>query len=133
MPTGLTKASDGYLFIMLKKLVGISGTVFLVIDALDEFPKEERKGKLFPFLIKLRALGLQSLRLILTSRPQPDIEIFMREFYTHRLNIHGAQSHKDDLIRYISSRLYSPDCYQQWPASIKEKTQRKLSEKSNGM
>jgi hypothetical protein len=132
-PTGLMKASETHLSSMLQRLVRISGTVFFIIDALDECPEDERKGQLFPFLRNLRALDLQNLHFLFTSRPELNIETFMRGFCTHRLNIHGAQSHKDDLTRYISSRLYSPDAYQLWPARMKKKAQDILTEKANGM
>lgn len=76
---------------------------FLIIDALDECDKEERK-------ILLRTLsGLQkksTVRLFLTSRPQLDDEIRRAFGETSRFEIGAAES---DLAAYLSMKIDDSD------------------------
>lgn len=51
---------------------GLKQDVFIVIDALDEFPRSKRP-EFFDFLAQLRTKGDAHIHILITSRPESDI------------------------------------------------------------
>jgi hypothetical protein len=132
-PTGLSHPTDKQLFGMLSKLLHISGSTTLIIDALDECPVSERE-ELFRCLKDLYDLNLGNLRLLVTTRPEIEIREYMEHFARtcSSLNFHNANPHKDDLARYISTRLSDLKSYK-WGEAIRAKAEQLLNKKANGM
>lgn len=113
-------------------MLRVSGTTFIIIDALDECPKAERT-LFFPLLEKLCGLGVD-LHVLVTSRPEPDIKYHLSSIQrsTHPLSLHDTPCHLETLESYVSTQLLSWE-YSDWPEAIKKKVQRILVDKSNGM
>ncbi|KAF3279061.1 hypothetical protein TWF970_004171 [Orbilia oligospora] len=79
------------------------GTLYILIDGIDECPEEERLD-LIAFLKRFLARNLQQTKFILSSRP--DIEIPRALPISYRISISSAAS-RPDLEAYISHELES--------------------------
>lgn len=109
-----------------------SGTIFIVMDALDECPERERVD-IFPLLKRLVDLGVY-VHLLVTSRPEPDIQYQMAslKLCSHSLSLHKSHHHSDTLKSYISNQL-SLYHYNDWSEGVKKTALKTLIDNSNGM
>ncbi|KZV62942.1 hypothetical protein PENSPDRAFT_758344 [Peniophora sp. CONT] len=128
---------------MFTHLISLSIRPFLVIDALDECPKEAREGPglgpnkgLLGFLKYLCGLHTDrdDFHLFATSRRETDIEYYLGPLATHRLGFHDNGEHNAELSRYIAAQL-SDDRLYLWSKNdaLKSLAERILIEKSGGM
>lgn len=122
------------LLLMLSRLLGLSGPTFLVIDALDECPEPERDNGLASFLEHLCQVdsGEKDLHLLVTSRPESDIQGHMSRFATHSLSFHDCVPHQAELKDFISAHISENKSYR-WSDELKKQVQEIVCEKSNGM
>lgn len=120
------------LLAMLSHLLSLSGHVFLVIDALDECPELARDKDLKELLDTLCSPEGHNLRLLITSRPEPDIRKHIFSRATHSLSFHDSYKHMEDLRHHIETQLSDRDSYN-WPDDVRTTAQRVLFEKSKGM
>lgn len=116
----------------LERMLRACGTVFVIIDALDECPETERVD-LFPLLKKLAGLGA-GMHLLVTSRLEHDIQhqLPRLELSTHAIHLHKAYEHSRTLRSYISTQLGLYH-YDDWSEDVKDKARQTLMEGSNGM
>jgi hypothetical protein len=121
-------------FDCLKSMLSTSPLTFLVIDALDECPERVRAESLLPFLRDLVALDIGHLRVLVTSRPDPDIRVCMDVISTYSLDLGGVEERVDDLARYIDQDLYGPK-YGRWVNDIRLRGMARsmLNSKASGM
>ncbi|KAI0029632.1 hypothetical protein K488DRAFT_72810, partial [Vararia minispora EC-137] len=108
-----------------------SGTI-LVIDALDECPELSREHELLPLLHDLVSHDSNRLRLLMTSRPEADIRRAMNRIPSHRLKLHDADQHSQDLELYISDELRRTE-YDMWSDDFKASVKVKLNKMAGGM
>lgn len=120
------------LLAMLSHLLGLSGLTVLVIDALDECPEPAREKGLKQFLDILRSLDEDRFRLMITSRPEPDIRKHISPRATHSLSFHDAVKHMEDLRSHIKTKLSDSFSYD-WSDDVRATAQQVLFEKSKGM
>ncbi|KAK6988205.1 hypothetical protein R3P38DRAFT_3445148 [Favolaschia claudopus] len=107
-------------------------SIVVITDALDECPRLLRERDLFPFLDKLASSQFgNGLRLLMTSRPEYDIQRKLNRICTHVLDLHDADARASDISRHISAELekYCGD----WPVDVQEQVNEVLNAKANGM
>ncbi|VDB93418.1 unnamed protein product [Peniophora sp. CBMAI 1063] len=120
------------LLVMLSSLVKLAGHVYIIIDALDECPEQERDKGSSRFLKHLCELdvGEKDFHLLVTSRPEADIWVLLSSV-THILSLNDDQQHLEDVSAYITSRLDRNEY--RWSPDVKERVYGVLNERSNGM
>ncbi|KAL9097442.1 MAG: hypothetical protein Q9165_000338 [Trypethelium subeluteriae] len=84
---------------MLKIAIAKYSRVYIVIDALDEYP--EKDGFRTELLLELNKM-LPNASFLITSRPIAITEDHLSEFHPTQLDI---QARDDDIVNYISGRL----------------------------
>lgn len=136
---GSRSASEDELMKCLKDMVTYPGQapVHIVIDALDECPNtfgipSERKGVLSA-LKNLFDLHCSSLRICITSRPEPDIKKNINPFASQSLSLHDQDGQKGDILRYIISVVNQDTTMQKWRPEDRQLVIDTLSEKADGM
>ncbi|KZV59812.1 hypothetical protein PENSPDRAFT_760316 [Peniophora sp. CONT] len=122
---------------LLSQLLSLSGPTVIVIDALDECPERAREGllKLIKHLHSLRSNDAVDLRVLVTSRPENDIQSCLSFIATHTLNVNVAREHTEDIMNYISTQLFDPESqsFSTWDEHVKWKAYNHLIWRSNGM
>jgi archaellum biogenesis ATPase FlaH len=112
-------------------------TIVLIFDALEECPEDSRRDELFPFLRKLAGLKMNGLRLLLTSTPEPDIQVFMSQFSISttlfKLDLRSANKCTGCLDKYISKELSRSGFYGLWNDDCKAQVRDALNAKADGM
>ncbi|KZV72347.1 hypothetical protein PENSPDRAFT_683734 [Peniophora sp. CONT] len=126
---------------LLSQLLRLSGCTCIIIDALDECPEPERAHRgLFGFLRRLRDLqqgDSVDLRVLVASRPEPDLRDRMPQLATHLLtDFQGVPEHAVEIGCHIESQLFGEETqslYSNWSVDIKREAQAVMIKKSNGM
>lgn len=130
------KPSDATLEEILIALLRRSDTSYLIVDALDECPENDQKN------VKCRDNAIQglrrvvdqvgSVRLLITSRKETDIEESMQEWCdTHlALNEHCVNA---DIDIYVKNALATDKKLLRLPAESRDEIERVFHEKSGGM
>ena len=138
---GKQKPSDGTLMRCLKEmlllLVPTQGSVYLIIDALDECPNSSGmptpREEVLDFVRDLINLHLSNLHLCVTSRPEIDIRTALEPLTSHCVSLHNQSGQTKDIVDYISSIVYSDRMIQRWRDEEKRLVIDTLSERANGM
>jgi len=112
--------------------------VYVVLDALDEC--QTRKGSpsegLLPWITNLR-LDERDLHLLVTSRPEHDIEVVLRELAKSEEDIVPIQSDliNDDIRSYVRTRMRDNGGLKRWKSrlDVLEEIETHLMEKAHGM
>ncbi|TVY35584.1 hypothetical protein LSUB1_G005613 [Lachnellula subtilissima] len=107
--------------------------VFLVIDALDEFARIGERGELLTLLEDIHSWSLPKVHLIVTSRPEPDINaVLMPLSKLEAISIQGSQV-QSDISLHIRSQLAEDPKLKKWPSEVKEDIEKALSARAGGM
>jgi hypothetical protein len=109
-----------------------SSGAIIVLDALDEFPEPMRRSDLAPFLQNFICKNIDGVRVLATSRREPDIQRLMATLASHSINLHYADQHASDLSHYISHELSQPE-FLGWPVKTKAIAEEVLNSRANGM
>lgn len=109
----------------LQLTIATLGTVYIVIDGLDEWSTETR----LPVLSKLKVLQTGAdIRLMITSRAKPEIVDSFKEAIT--LEIHA---HDKDVERFVAGQMFRlPECIQSSDA-LQELVSDKIVNSASGM
>jgi hypothetical protein len=113
--------------------------IYIVLDALDEC--STRKGPLSEGLLawiqSLLDLQQRNIHLLVTSRPEHDIEQVLREVAQSDRDIVPLQSDliKDDIRSYVHTRVRKSDGLKRWRKlpDVLDEIERVLMEKAQGM
>jgi Cdc6-like AAA superfamily ATPase len=113
--------------------------VHIVLDALDEC--RTRKGSpsvgLLSWIETLRQPGQRNLHLLVTSRPEHDIETVLRKVAKREEDIVPIQSDliNDDICSYVHSRVRESDRLKRWKLrpDVLAEIETRLMAKANGM
>jgi hypothetical protein len=132
------KPSNDELVECLKKMLTASQVpIYLVLDALDEFPDDsgfpsarEQVLALVKDLVELRP---PNLRLCITSRPESDILIALEPLATQQLSLDDESGHKQDIVDYVTFVVRSDQRMQRWGDEDRDAAIEKLTEKADGM
>lgn len=82
---------------LLKSLISKLGDIFLVIDPLDECPRDGRREELLQLLSHIHHFGFPNLHIITTSRPEPDVTQVLKLIQTAGENFVKSSSVNDDI------------------------------------
>jgi len=102
---------------VLPKLIRSFNETFFVLDALDECEEAGRKGrgKTLQCLSQILGLRLDTLHIIITSRPEKDIEDFIQPFLQsdNKICIQSTLIN-EDICSYIRERLRDDSQFSRW-------------------
>lgn len=136
---GSRSASQDELVKCLKDMITSQGQapVYIVIDALDECPntfgipsERERVQSALKDLFDLRC---PSLRICITSRPEPDIKKIISLFASQTLSLHDQDGQKGDILRYIIYVVDQHITTKKWRPEDRKLVIDTLSDKADGM
>jgi Cdc6-like AAA superfamily ATPase len=121
------------------QMINQAQEIYIVLDALDECPK--RKGPhsegLLAWIQSLLDLEQRNVHLLVTSRPEHDIELVLRKIARSDEDIVPIQSGliEDDIRSYVHTRVRTGDGLKRWKSrpDVLDEIQSVLMEKSQGM
>ena len=133
---GTHSATLGDLKAVLRTILGQLSDIYIVIDALDECPRENgERERLLRFLREIYIWSLENIHVCLTSRNGKDIQDALDPFVgaigNQSISVE-SEAVGNDINYYISNRLNSPS-FSSWPKDLKVDTEVTLSEKADGM
>lgn len=138
-PGGKRPQTHTQLFTMLRHMLAIVGPTIIVVDALDEcFSSDPRSAHaqedMLKFLRDIHELDLPTLRLLVTSRPEPRILAHLRHIHPTLLSLTDLANHRQDMAKYVSDALEGSS-FDHWAESTRKEAKAALSdmEKSQGM
>jgi len=108
--------------------------ILLILDALDECPKdgdENFRSELLEWIMEISGQLSSSLRLLVTSRPEPDIGDMLCPAF-QSLSIQGSQV-KSDIGRYIQSQLSKDSKLRSLLSDVKAEIEKILADGADGM
>jgi ankyrin repeat domain-containing protein 50 len=112
-----TTPPDHALFDCLHQLIRMFDHVYVLLDALDESPRDKHRGNVLQGLVDLRAWSEPGLHLLVTSRDEPDI----RDMLCNELgaSIDEAVSMKNesvdrDIAAFVSQHLKDNRKLRKW-------------------
>ncbi|CAG8978260.1 hypothetical protein HYALB_00009157 [Hymenoscyphus albidus] len=117
---------------ILKEVTESFDDIYIVLDALDEFPRSnDGKGRneLLKCIHKIRGLQIKSLHFLATSRKEADILKLFGSFAT--IDAAGADV-EADIRKYIDQRLQEEE-FSQWKAPLKQEVRESLATRAEGM
>ncbi|KAF8317451.1 ankyrin [Clavulina sp. PMI_390] len=135
---GSSTAGTQDLLAVLFPVLRVTGTKFIVVDALDECTDDDREETLLSFLKEIISLGdTGDVRVFVTSRPESDIKGFfkMHDICTHTESLH-TDEHRNTLRRFISLELQKPKYGPErlgWSQEFRAQVARTLLEQSDDM
>jgi ankyrin repeat domain-containing protein 50 len=104
--------------------------LYIVIDAVDESPREIERG---PLLAVIRTLAQEkTIHLLAASREELDIANSFRELGVDEIAIAG-EGVASDIMDYVSGQFAEDSKLKRFPLDLKERAQEALAEKANGM
>jgi len=128
--SGLSHATIGELVDVLFAEVSRYSRVFLVIDALDECPLDQRE--LFFDAFSKTSVATLALSLFITSRKEPDIESALSETATYTICLQGSDVDADVRI-HVSNAISQDKSLSRWKPAIREEILEAIVEGSHGM
>jgi len=118
------------LVMYLRRLIERFRDVFIMLDALDESPRDGPRGHVLDALEVMRKWGLQGLHLFVTSRNERDIyESFDPSIIQVTMQNAGIDK---DIAGFISGRLDTDRRLQKW-RKYRDKIQASLARRANGV
>ena len=117
--------------------VAESGPVYLVMDALDECPKNSGVPssceKVLEVVKELVELRLPNLRLCVTSRPEFDICKALEPLNPLCISLHDEDGQKKDIFNYVTYKILSHRKMKEWRGDVQKMAIESLAEKADGM
>lgn len=107
--------------------------IFIVIDALDECPKNGDREDVLKMISEFKLWPSSNLHLLVTSRHELDIERVLSPLLTHpAIPIQGSQV-ESDINLYIAHELATDSDLMKWPSDVKSEIEEALTARANGM
>ena len=111
--------------------------IYLVVDALDECPKDSgipsSREKVLQLVKDLVGLRHPNLRLCITSRPEFDIRTTLAPLATQQISLHDESGQTQDINDYVTSVVRSDERMKRWRDGDKTMVIDKLTERADGM
>ena len=127
---GLEQPSHDALILALRELSMIFQHTYIVVDALDECMGTERT-RLIDFIKTVSTWSLDSVHLLATSRPEPDIrQRLVMAAETVDLEVANVDH---DIMLYIKTRLDSEEQFRRWIDVEKRLIEETLTKGAHGM
>jgi hypothetical protein len=136
---GSHHASDDQLKSCLKEILKLpeQPPIYIIVDGVDECPKSfgmpSPRKTVLTLMEELVGLGLPSLRICVTSRPEVDIESVLRPLAFHSVSLHEERGQTQDIFDYVTFVVNSDPEMRKWRIEDKERVIEVLSLKADGM
>jgi NACHT domain len=105
-------------------------SVYLIIDGVDECPDTPARQQVLNFIEELVGYRLSNLHICATSRPEVGA---LKDLTTLSVSLHKQRGHKQDIIDYIYSAVYSDPKMGIWSEKDKRLVADTLSKKADGV
>ena len=105
--------------------------VYIMLDALDESPRDGARGHVLDALETMRGWTLQGLHLFVTSRDERDIHEFFNLFTSQKVAMQNPGIDQD-IANFISGRLNTDRSLQKW-RKHRDKIQDALARRAKGV
>ncbi|CUS15251.1 unnamed protein product, partial [Tuber aestivum] len=116
----------------ISQMIKLSKKTFIILDALDEFPKDTR-GSLLSWIDQLVAdHNPGSLSILVTSRPEADIVRVLEPLTTFTISLQ-SDTIDADIRSYIHNSLDYKDGFKKFTNEIKSEIEDTLIARSQGM
>jgi hypothetical protein len=113
------------------------GPTYIIMDALDECPTTSTipspREEVLELVDELVGLHLPNLHICVTSRPEHDIQVFLKHLTLHPVSLHDESGQQQDITDYVSSFVHSDRKMGRWREDDKDLVIKILSEKADGM
>lgn len=119
------------------------GDVYFVIDAIDEFPDtnkgEKSRHQLLQSLRRINNWALPNIHLLITSRPEHDIELELNSLLKNNqttiiIDLHNQETEVNhDISTYIDERFATEANFRSWPLNLKSEARSALIKKADNM
>ena len=113
------------------------GTIYLIIDALDECPDtfgvQSVREKVLDLIDELVNLNLPNVHTCVASRPEIDIRNALEPLKPLEISLHDQDGQKNDITEYIKSTIRSDRKMKNWREEDKQLVVDTLSDKADGM
>lgn len=126
-----TTASSQVLITYLRRLMEKFQDVFIMLDALDEIPRDGSREQVLEIIETMRKWGLQSLHLFFTSRTERDIDEFFDLSTDQQVTMRNSGIDKD-ISDFISGQLDNRRSLQKWKKH-RNKIEESLSKRAKGV
>ena len=142
---GACKPSTKTMIASLKEMLTLpgQGPIFIILDALDEFPNTcgipsalaSAHKQVLNFLKDLVDLQLPNLHICVTSQPEIDIRAVLEPLAFHPISIHEQSGQRKDIEDYVRSIVYADSdmAMGRWRDQDKELVTKTLTEGADGM
>ncbi len=136
---GRQRPSDGTLAQCLKDmlLLPTQGSIYLIIDALDECPSNSGmptpREQILDLIQRLVDLHLPNLHICVTSRPEIDIQTTLEPLTSLQVSLHNQSGQTKDIVDYISSVVNSDWKMRRWRDEDKALVITSLTDRADGM
>ena len=115
----------------LLRVLGRFNEIFILLDALDEIPREyDRRKEVLEMIEKVWNRGFRGLHLLVTSRNHSDIERSFHPSQEEALEM-KKQDIDRDISKFVSDQLKDDPEFQRWKDRHDE-IQAKLTEYADG-
>lgn len=102
---------------------------FIIIDALDECPLQERE-ELLDTITQMAEGNFRHLHIFTTSRQEPDI---VKAFDSHEKIAFQASMVDEDIRKYVQETMQNNPRIQKWPEETRNQVREILAKQANGM
>jgi hypothetical protein len=136
---GVRKPSDRAMVECLKEMLTVKeqGPTYIIMDALDECPMTSTvpspREEVLEFVEELVGLHLPNVHLCATSRPEHDIQAFLKDLTPRAVSLHDESGQQEDIANYVTSFVHSDRRMRRWRDEDKDLVIKTLPEKADGM
>jgi hypothetical protein len=136
---GVWKPSDRAMVECLKEMLTVKaeGPIYIIMDALDECPITSTvpspREEVLDFVEELVGFHLPNVHLCITSRPQHDIQAFLKDLAPRAVSLHDESGQQEDIANYVASFVCTDRRMRRWREEDKDLVIKTLPEKADGM
>ncbi|KAK1763796.1 hypothetical protein QBC33DRAFT_596465 [Phialemonium atrogriseum] len=119
----------------LRQIVRAFDDVYIILDALDESPRDTHRGEVLQMLVDLRAWGEPGLHLLVTSREEPDIgDVLHKELNALPDEVVSMKNSfvESDIAAFISEHLQDNRKLRKWK-EYHDRIETTLSQRAKGV
>lgn len=117
----------------LRAILETIGQAFLIIDALDECVADKGRIELLAVLAEIKEWAFPNLRVLVTSRKDPEIDEVLRPLVTFKPICIQTKKVQHDAQLYVRCQLTADYTLKKWSTTVKKEIEEILVEGANGM
>ena len=136
---GVRNPSDRAMVECLKEMLTLEaqGPTYIIMDALDECPITSTipspREEVLDFVDEIVGLHLPNVHICVTSRPEHDIQVVLKDLAPRTVSLHDESGQQEDIVNYVTSFVRSDRKVRRWRQEDKDLLIKILSEKADGM